>query len=218
MGAFSQAQAGNADALSALLRRHIPLVQALARRFSYSEDAFQQGCMGLLYAIRHFQEDSGCQFSTYAVPAILGEMRKSYAGSLGWRTRSRLNRAKRYQERVLSATGKEPCIHELAAYAGIRPAELMLVWEWDHPESWEETAIQRGFPDPNGEMWLTRFFIRDILERMGKEESWLIRQRFVLQRTQTEIARRMRATQSAVSRKEKSARKHFLSAWQENQS
>ena len=94
----------------------------------------------------------------------------------------------------------------------------MLVWEWNHPESWEETAIQRGFPDPNGEMWLPRFFIRDFLERMGKEESWLIRQRFVLQRTQTEIARRMRATQSAVSRKEKSARKHFLSAWQENQS
>ena len=67
MGAFSKAQAGDADALSALLRRHIPLVQALARRFSYSEDAFQQGCMGLLYAIRHFREDSGCQFSTYAV-------------------------------------------------------------------------------------------------------------------------------------------------------
>ena len=57
MGAFTLAQRGDPQALSALVRQHIPLVQALCRRFSYCEDAFQQGCMGLVCAIRKFREE-----------------------------------------------------------------------------------------------------------------------------------------------------------------
>lgn len=218
MGEYALAQAGQADILAGLIRRHIPLVQALAKRFSYSEDAFQLGCIGLVRAIRRFREDSGFQFSTYAVPVILGEMRKAFSGTLGWRAKAALNRAKRYQESVMKRTGKAPSIRETALHAGVSPEELLLILEAAQPILLEETPDAARFPDPHGENWLLRFFIRDILERMCREDSWLIRQRYILERSQREIALQLRIAQSTVSRKEKSARKHFLSAWNADQS
>ncbi|MBQ9262804.1 MAG: sigma-70 family RNA polymerase sigma factor [Clostridia bacterium] len=214
MSAYALAQAGDTDALAALVRRHIPLVQALSRRFSYSEDAFQQGCMGLVKAIRRYRENSGYQFSTYAVPVILGEMRRCLSPSLGWRSRAALNRAKQYQDLIVRQTGREPSIQETAQKAGIAPEELALLLERDQPPMPDESGtLLSSLPDPNGERWLTRLFIRDILFRMESEESSLIVQRFILGRSQKDIARRLRLHQATISRKEKSARMHFRSAW-----
>lgn len=216
MSLFSLAQAGDPDALAALVRRHIPLVQSLCRRFSYCEDAFQLGCMGLVKAIRKFREDAGCQFSTYAVPVILGEMRRAYASSLGWRGKAALNRAKAYQARQIRMTGETPPIQEIAAHAGVPPEELMLLMERDMGPVYDESgSLLSSLPDPLGENWLLRFCILDVLSRLPREESWLISQRYLSGRTQTELARALETTQSAISRREKLARAHFIQAWQE---
>lgn len=214
MGAYALAQAGDADALSGLVRQHIPLVQALCRRFSFCDDAFQQGCMGLVKAIRKFREDAGYQFSTYAVPVILGEMRRAYAHHLGWRTRAALKKAKDFQDRQLRLTGRMPTILETALQAGVAPEELVLLLEKDQGPVYDETGrLIASLPDPQGENWLIRFYIRDILSRMPGDESWLIRQRFILGRSQQEVAAALRSSQSRVSRKEKQARLHFQCAW-----
>ena len=218
MSLFALAQAGDPDALSALVRQHIPLVQALYSRFSWNEDAFQQGCIGLVKAIRHFREDSGNQFSTYAVPVILGEMRKAYSRGLGWRGRAALNRAKAYQEQRMRLTGENPPIQEIAAHAGIAPEELTLLIEQEKGPVYDETGtFFSSLPDPMGENWLLRFCILDTLSRLPKEESWLIRQRYIADRSQTELAKKLDTTQSTVSRWEKTARRHFIQAWREEE-
>lgn len=214
MGAYALAQAGDPDALSALVRQHMLLVHSLAKRFSYSEDAFQMGCMGLVKAIRNYREKGPWQFSTYAVPVILGEMRHAFARQLNWRSQAALRRAQRIRESMLKETGSEPAIGEVALRAGIQPEELALLLEWSAGPIYDESgALLSSLPDPRGDAWLTRFMIRDILERMRPEESWLLRQRFLLEISQTALANRLHISQSAASRKEKAARMHFRAAW-----
>ena len=216
MSLYALAQAGDPDALSALVRQHMPLVQALSRRFQYSEDAFQQGCVGLVAAIRRFREDQGCAFSTYAVPVILGEMRRSQGHDMGWRTRAALKRARDYQEQQLRQFGRMPPVKETAAHAGLPPEELALLLEMKKGPVYDETGLLfASLPDPGGEAWLVRFCIQDILSRLPGEESWLIRQRFLLGRTQTELAQSLQISQSRLSRREKRARDHFRQAWAE---
>lgn len=214
MGLYSLAQAGSPDALSALVKQHMPLVWTLAGRFGPSEDAFQQGCMGLVTAIRRYREDSGLRFSTYAVPVILGEIRRAFSRNLGWRARKKLNLARRCEEEFLRRHGQMPTVHQIAEAAGIAPEELMLLMEGDRaPRADENGTLLASLPDPGGDAWMTRLMIRDILSRMQSEESWLIRQRFLLGKSQVWIARMLRITQPSVSRKEKAARMHFRTAW-----
>lgn len=216
MGLYAMAQGGDAEALSLLMRRHLPLVHALSRRFSYSEDAFQQGCVGLLAAIRRYREDSGYQFSTYAVPVILGEMKKASSHALGWRSQAVLKKARAYQEQEMRQRGRVPGIQEIAAHAGVAPEELALLLEWDKGPVYDETgALLSSLPDPGGDGWLLRFCILDALSRLPDQEGWLIRQRFLLGRSQREVAQALRIPQSSVSRREKRAKMHFRAVWQE---
>ena len=218
MSLYALAQAGDPDALAALVRRHMPLVQALSRRFQNSEDAFQQGCVGLVSAIRRYREEDGFAFSTYAVPVILGEMRRAATRDMGWRTRNKLKRARNYQEQQLKQFGRMPPVKETAAHAGLPPEELALLLEMEKGPVYDETGLLfASLPDPSGEVWLVRFCIQDILSRLPGEESWLIRQRFLLGRTQTELAQALHIPQSRLSRREKRARAHFQEAWQEQE-
>lgn len=215
MGDFARAQAGDPDALASLTRAHMPLVQALSRRFSYCEDAFQWGCLGLVKAIRGFREEAGWQFSTYAVPWILGEMRKAFSGMLGWRTRATLRRARAFQEAALRENGREPSVLAMAQAAGTTPEELMLLLEADRapvPYDEPDTSLT-ALPDPRSDRWLTRLLIRDILSRMPETEGWLLVQRFALGRSQGALARALNTSQSSVSRRETLARRHFIAQW-----
>lgn len=213
---YVRAQAGDPDALSALMRRHMPLVQTLSRRFAYNEDAFQQGCVGLLTAIRRFREDMGVQFSTYAVPVILGEMRKTAKSSIGWRARAALRKARKYQERVYQTSGREPGVRETADAAGVRPEELALLLEWDQPPVPDQSGdLLVSLPDPAGEAWLTRLLIRDILERMERRDAWILTARFWQGCSQTALAKQMELPQYTLSRLEKRARLRFAAAWNE---
>ena len=216
MDDYSRAQAGDADALSALVRRHIPLVQSLCRRFPDAPDAFQAGCMGLVKAIRGFRPEKGCAFSTYAFPVILGEMRSARSHTLGWRARSALKRARDYEEAVLRTTGSRPPVTDAAAHAGIPPEELMLLEERSRPPVYDETgALLSSLPDPRGEDFLLRLCILDIRDRLPRLEGWLLRERFMRFRTQVEIARRLHTRQYSISRLEKRARERFIREWNE---
>lgn len=214
MDDYSRARAGDADALSALVRRHSPLVQSLCRRFPDAPDAFQAGCVGLVKAIRGFRPERGFAFSTYAVPVILGEMRAARSLVLGWRARAALKRARDYEEEVLRATGSRPSIADIAAHVGIPAEELMLLEERSLPPVYDETgALLASLPDPRGEDFLLRLCILDILNRLPRLEGWLLRERFLRFRTQVEIARRLHTRQYRISRLEKRARERFIREW-----
>ncbi len=219
MSQYTLAQQGDAEALAALTRRHLPLVHALSRRFPDREDAFQQGCLGLVKAIRGFREETGCQFSTYAVPVILGEMRRTRQDPLGWRSRAALRRARAFREDSLRCTGREPGMTEIARAAGVEPAELALLLERDRKPVYDASGdLLPSLPDPRGESWLLRLMIRDVMERLPGEETWLLRQRFLLGNSQTQLARTLGVSQSQLSRREKRARERFCRAWLQEES
>ena len=216
MSLYTLAQAGDPDALSELVKRHIPLVQALSKRFSYCEDAFQQGCLGLVKAIRKYRENSGFQFSTYAVPVILGEMRRAASYTLGWRARGVINKARDYQTQVFRETGSMPSVQEIADHIGIEAEELVWLEEQNLGPVYDETGVLfASLADPQSEEWLTWLYIRDVLQRLPDPESDLLRQRFLLGRSQMELAEERKTTQSTISRLEKQARLHFQSAWKD---
>lgn len=210
-----KAQAGNEHAMGRLMRRHARLVQALAMRFEQKQDAFQSGCVGLMKAIRGFDVSRNCAFSTYAVPLILGEMRHTREKRLNWRQEKKLYAANRMRDEMIRQYGREPTVRELSEKTGIACAELALLLECTRPVQLEgEGDVFAMIPDPKGEGWLQRFFIRDILERMPAEYSYILRHRFMLDESQVQIACRLHTNQSAVSRTEKKARLMFISAWQ----
>ena len=214
MTLYDRARQGDDAALSILAARNLPLVRALARRFPDREEAYQAGCVGLVKAIRGFRAERGFQFSTYAVPLILGEMRRTRQDPLGWRARAALNRARAYREAAVRQTGREPSACDVARAAGVDPAELALLMERDQPPLYDETGdLLSSLPDPRGDGWLTRLLIRDTIARLPRDDAWLLRQRFLLGRSQTQLARALHLSQSQLSRREKRARQNFCNAW-----
>ena len=216
MGTYALAQAGDADALRMLVRRHLPLVQALSKRFPYSEDAFQQGCLGLVRAIRRYREDAGFSFSTYAVPVILGDMRRAFSHTLGWRAQAAVKKARQYHDACVRRSGVSPGIRETAKYAGVSPEELSLLLEWDQGPVYDGTGtLLSTLPDPRGEEWLLRLCVRDALSRLPSKDGWLLRRRYWAGQSQTELARLLRLSQPKISRWESRARRLFRAQWED---
>ena len=216
MNEYQLAQAGDARALSMLLREHSPLVRALSVKFpDCREDAFQWGCMGLVKAIRRFDASRGFRFSTYAVPMILGEMRRARDRTGGWREMKKLRALRAY----LAAQGDRcPDVETVCKALGLEKAEVVLLLERIQPmvEDADGTLWAR-VPDPNGEAWMLRLLVRDILSRLEPGETWLLCQRFLRGRTQKELSRALDADASRVSRKENAAKRHFALEWTESE-
>lgn len=214
MERYVKAQRGDAKALTDLFRFHAPLVQSLAKRFEDVQDAFQAGCIGLVKAIRNYDIERGCAFSTYAVPLILGEMRHGREKRFSWRQQKKLNEAQRLRDDMMKREGREPTIREMADKAGIQPADMALLLEGNKKMLYTDATEVFSLPDPWAERWMECFFIRDILERMPQTESYILTRRFMYSESQVSLSFRMHTTQSTLSRREKKARLMFISAWQ----
>lgn len=217
MNRMERAQNGDAKALALLVRQHAPLVQALAKRFEQMQDAFQAGCVGLVKAIRGYREEKGYAFSTYAVPLILGEMRKIQEKKFGWRTKEKLRRINTLREQIMREKGRDATAAEIADKTGWKAAEIAFLLEMNRQVLYydDESLPVCEVKDPAGESWMERFFIRDILERMPEEYSYILRHRFILSESQQCLSARMHIHQSTLSRNERKARLMFISAWQE---
>ena len=218
MSPYSLARAGDAEALSSLVREHMPMVYHLCKRFPDREDAFQLGCMGLVKAIRKYDEASGFRFSTYAYPLILGEMRRSNAARLGWRARASLRKARAFENERIRQTGKAPTIREMAASAGVSPEEMALLLETAKGPAYDETGtLFSSLKDPSGESWLLRLCVQDALDRMDSLDKSILIKRYYLGYTQAQLAKALGVHQSQISRREKLARQRFYRAWTDGQ-
>ena len=214
MDEFLLAQKGNEKALARLVRKHAPLVQALAKRFEQTQDAFQAGCIGLLQAIRGYKPGLGFAFSSYAVPKILGEMRRTRETNFSWRQEKRLLAAQRFRNEMMLQLGREPTVTEMAEKVGVNACEMAMLLERRRTVYYDDENRHLPLADPESEKWQERFFIRDILARMPGEYSFLLRQRYICRESQASLAEKMSMNQSSISRAEKKARLMFISAWQ----
>lgn len=228
-----RAHAGDGVARRELICGNLRLVLSIIQRFSGRreslDDLFQVGCIGLIKAIDNFNTDLDVKFSTYAVPMIIGEVRRYLRDNNSIRVsrsmRDLAYRALQVRDEVARRTMKEPSVEEIAALLGEDQRALTAAMEAIvEPVSLYESVYNDGEDsvyvidqlcdrENSEESWVEDIALREAMKRLGARERAIIEMRFFRGRTQMEIAADIGISQAQVSRLEKSAldrlRKHM---------
>lgn len=214
---------GDKEARDTLFKENTGLIYSVAKRFLgrgvEMEDLFQIGSIGLLKAVDHFDPSYEVRFSTYAVPMIVGEIKRFLRddGILKVSRSLKENCGRIYQakEKLEKELGREPELDEIAAEVELSLEEVILALESTaEVESLHKTIYQGDGNDislmdrlpekENGqEQALDRIFLDEMLQSLDARERQLIGMRYFQNRTQTEIAAELGVSQVQVSRMEK---------------
>lgn len=196
---------------------NIPLVHSLATRFRGRgieyEELFSAGCLGLVKAYDNFDESRGLCFSTYAVPVILGEIKRLFrdggAVKMSRSLKELTLRAQRAREE-LTKNGREPTISELAEYLGVSREEAAEAVQASAPPL---SLTAYGDDNENAELdvpvestensLIDRLALRQCLERLPNDDQTLIILRYFRNKTQSQTAELLGLSQVQVSRKER---------------
>lgn len=196
------------------INRNLPLVHSLANRFRGRgidyEDLFSAGSVGLVKACDNFDESRGLCFSTYAVPVILGEIKRLFrdGGSVKMsRSLKELSvRAARARDE-LCKSGGEPTISELAEYLGVTPEEAAEAVAAGTPTlslTCAEDGGEFDLPSESGEnAIIDKLALRQCLDELPDEDRDLLVLRYYRGKTQSETAQILGMTQVGVSRRER---------------
>ena len=199
------------------ISENIGLVHSCANRFRGRgieyDDLFQAGCMGLVKAYDAFDFERGVKFSTYAVPVILGEIKRLFrdGGSVKIsRSLKELSlKVTKMQEKLTLSLGYEPTIGQIAEAMGISSAEAAEAIEASRlPLSLSQSDEEGGgqidvLVESDEEMITNRQSLLQIMSKMNDADKKLIVLRYFKNKTQTETAKELNLTQVQVSRKEK---------------
>ncbi len=203
---------------------HIGLVHSCVRRFvgrgMEYDDLFQAGCEGLIKAADGFDTTRGLQFSTYAVPVILGEIRRLFReGGTVKVSRSLKELAmhvSRIRERIAVQSGSEPTIGEIAERLGVDAADVALAMSATQAplsltrQDDEEDGDQIDLPTPSHEERVTtRLALQQLLAQLPPRDRALITERYIHRRTQQATADMLGMTQVQVSRRERVLLQHL---------
>lgn len=190
------------------LRALVP--RFLGRGIEY-DDLFQAGCEGLIKAAEHFDPDRGYKFSTYAVPVILGEMRRLFREggtvkvSRGLKELSM--KAVHLSEQIETETGKAPSVSVLAEKLGVpeeKCAEALNAAAQPVSLTGDDENNETDIPvDAPEEKITDHLALQQILKALPEEDQRLIYYRYFKNQTQTETAKRLGTTQVQISRREK---------------
>ncbi len=202
---------------NSFIAKNLGLVHACCSKFRGRgieyEDMFQAGCVGLIKAVNGFDESRGLMFSTYAVPVILGEIKRMFrdGGSVKvGRTLKELSlKAVRENERLSKSLGREPTVGEIAETLGVSPESvtealcaaqptLSLTMENEDGTSEYDIAVDGG-----SEKLLEHISLTEIMETLPEPDKKLIYLRYYKSKTQSETAEQLGMTQVQVSRRER---------------
>ena len=213
------AQAGDGAAKTRLLQENSPLIKCVVKRFRGRgveyDDLYQLGSIGMLKAIEHFSPQYGVKFSTYAVPMIVGEI-KRYLRDDGLIKVSRLIKALAYKiayfiDDYKSTHDKSPEISEIASALGVEPQEVSFAMDaakaplsiYDKGEDDSgQSLMEKLSAGEDSDDKLDRIIIRDAIRGLSERERKLIILRYYHDKTQSEIARELCVSQVQVSRLE----------------
>lgn len=220
---LAEAQAGNDLARDRLVKCNLRLVRSLVGRFAHwqheMEDLYQLGCIGLIKAIDRFDLGQDVMFSTYAVPLILGEIRRYLRDNGPIKVSRSLKelaiKANREREVLRRTLGREATIEELASALEVKPETLVMAQEaTSQPTSIHEEIYQDdGNPiyildhlsddEQPDTSWADSIALQEVLAELSPREQQIIRMRYFQGKTQTEIAARLHVSQVQISRLEK---------------
>lgn len=199
------------------VEENMGLVHACANRFRGKgieyDDLFSAGCMGLVKAFDAFDDQRGVRFSTYAVPVILGEMRRLFRDGGSVKVSRSLKelsmKVARERERILQKTGREPAVSEIADALGVDPDEVVEAVNAGTPtvsltESEEEGGGQIDVRVETLEEQLAdSISLKEVIGQLEPKDRILIVLRYFKGKTQSETAQMLGMTQVQVSRREK---------------
>ena len=220
---IGRAHQGDKEARERLFHENTGLIYCTAKRFLGRgvdmEDLFQIGSIGLLKAVDKFDTSYDVKFSTYAVPMIIGEIKRFLRDDgilkVSRSLKETAAKAYRIREQQEKQTGREPTTQEIARELGISPEELMEAMDsYVQVESLQQTIYQGEGntillmdkleeKENQSERVLNRLFLEEILGKLEGEERELIYQRYFQEKTQSVIAKEMGISQVQVSRMEK---------------
>jgi RNA polymerase sporulation-specific sigma factor len=216
---IARAQGGDREALEQVIEANLKLAWHVAGRFRStghdSEELFQIASVGLLKAVERFDLDRGLEFSTYAVPCMIGEirqfLRKDQPVHLGRTLQENAIRIKKLAEE-LRRQGFEPTVGELARRAGLSREEIVEAMEASQTvRSLSEPTIQGGTleqfvaGDEESGQWTEKVALREALAKLEPRLGHVITMRFFHDLTQSEVAQRLGISQVQVSRLERRA-------------
>ncbi len=218
--------AGDMSARDALVNGNLRLVLSVVQRFTNRgenlDDLFQVGCIGLIKAIDNFDLSQQVRFSTYAVPMIIGEIRRYLRDNNSVRVSRSLRdtayKAMQAKERLTLKLDREPTIEEISVELEMpRESVVMALEAIVEPVSLYESVYSDGadsvsiidqIGDNNDEgNWLSEISIRESIKNLGDREKNILSLRFLQGKTQMEVAKEIGISQAQVSRLEKSALK-----------
>lgn len=206
-----------------LISDNLMLVHSCAKRFKNRgveyDDLFQSGCVGLIKAADGFDDSLGFQFSTYAVPAILGEIKRIFRDGGAVKVSRALKEKARFvlseKERFSHEFGFEPSVKELSEYIDLTPAEtaelllvslppVSLTSDDENEERQLDIAVE-GEEEKIAE----RLTLNECLKSLSEKDRAIIEYRYFKGETQTVVAKRLGMTQVQVSRREKNILKEM---------
>ena len=224
---FARIKKGDETAREEYIKGNLRLVLSVIKRFTNSnenaDDLFQIGCVGLMKAVDNFDPDREVKFSTYAVPMIIGEIRRYLRDNNSIRV-SRSLRDTAYKaiyakENLLKQNMKEPTINEIASEIGISKEDIVYALDAiQNPVSLYEPIFTDGgdalyvmdqISDKKNkeENWVEHLSLSEAMKKLEEREHEIISLRFFEGKTQMEVAEMIGISQAQVSRLEKNALK-----------
>lgn len=226
---FIKIKNGDEEARDIFINGNLRLVLSVIQRFrgrgESADDLFQVGCVGLIKAIDNFDLTQGVQFSTYAVPMIIGEVKRYLRDNNSIRvsrsTRDLAYKVIQYKEKYNKEHAKDPTIEEIAKALEVTKEDIAFSLDAiQDPLSLQEPVYNDGTdniyimdqvrdPKNTDEAWSENLSLMQAMQKLTPKEKEIIARRFFDGRTQMEVANEIGISQAQVSRLEKSAIKHI---------
>ncbi|MFR8103786.1 MAG: RNA polymerase sporulation sigma factor SigG [Clostridia bacterium] len=220
---------GDKEAREEFISGNLRLVLSVIQRFNHrganADDLFQVGCIGLIKAMDNFDLSQNVQFSTYAVPMIIGEIRRYLRDNNPIRVsrsiRDLAYKALQAKEKLTKDSGKEPTIEAIAKEIGVPREEVVFSLDAiQDPISLQEPVYNDGQDSiyvmdqvkdkkNTDELWAESITIAEAMKKLNDREKMIMNKRFFDGRTQMEVAEEIGISQAQVSRLEKSAISHI---------
>lgn len=228
---LKQARNGNRQAREELINGNIKLVLSVIQRFTNRgeplDDLFQVGCIGLIKAVDNFDVGLGVRFSTYAVPMIIGEVRRYLRDNNSVRVsrsmRDTAYRAIQVREQLSNELNREPTIDEISNKLDMKSETVVIalesivepisLYEPVYNDGGEAIFVMDQIGDKNtADSWMDEILLKDAIRGLSDREKRILNLRFMLGKTQTEVAEEVGISQAQVSRLEKGAIKKIKSS------
>jgi RNA polymerase sporulation-specific sigma factor len=222
---FVAKERGDPTAREELVNGNLRLVLSVIQRFSnrgeYVDDLFQVGCIGLIKAIDNFDLNQNVKFSTYAVPMIIGEIKRYLRDNNPIRVSRSLRdtayKALQTRDALTAKLGREPSIKEISEQLNIPEDEIVYaldaiqepisLFEPVYHDGGDPIYVMDQVKDEKGEdsAWVREISINESIQKLSQREQAIIRMRFFEGKTQMEVAQEIGISQAQVSRLEKAA-------------